>query len=168
MTAFIVMGISGSGKTTIGRCVADSLGWPFIEGDDFHSPANKAKMASGTPLTDADRVPWITALIAGINAARAPHTITACSALTAAVRTQLQAGITRPLEFIFLNGSVAVIEQRLQQRTNHFMRAEMLASQLAALDPPDTATVVEIDRPMEETCAEVREHVLRRSGGSTS
>src|SRR5512139_364330 len=118
MTAYILMGISGSGKTTIGRCVAESLGWPFIEGDDFHSPANKAKMASGTALTDTDRVPWIAALINGINAVAAPHTITACSALTAAVRTQLQAGIEAPVEFVFLSGPAALIQQRLQQRTS--------------------------------------------------
>src|SRR5688572_4264485 len=101
MTVFVLMGVSGSGKSTVGRRVADELALTFIEGDDFHPQRNVQKLTSGTPLTDEDRAPWIDALVAAINA-RQPgdDAIVACSALSQFVRDRLRAGVTEPLQFI--------------------------------------------------------------------
>src|SRR5262245_11441509 len=104
MTAIVLMGVSGSGKSTVGARVARELGLTFIEADDFHPQRNVQKMAAGTPLTDEDREPWIDALASAINA-REPRrdAIIACSALTTFVRTRLRAGVAEPLHFILLS-----------------------------------------------------------------
>jgi gluconokinase len=156
MSVFVLMGVSGAGKSTVGRRVAAELGLTFIEGDDFHPPANVQKMAGGTPLTDQDRVPWIEALAQGINA-RQPlrDAIVACSALSKVVRDLLHARVMQPLHFILLHADPAIIEERLARRPLHFMKPGMLASQLAALQSPDDAIVVDVSRPLAIVCADV-------------
>jgi gluconokinase len=162
MTVFILMGVSGSGKSTVGSCVADRLGMTFIEGDDFHPRRNVQKMAAGSPLTDEDRAPWIDALAGGINT-RQPgrDAIVACSALTTFVRERLRAGVAEPLHFMLLSADPAIIQQRLSQRPQHFMKAGMLGSQLAALQWPADAIVIDVSRALETVCADVASHIRR-------
>lgn len=134
------MGPSGSGKTTIGRALADALGWPYFEGDDYHPAANVAKMASGRPLDDADRAPWLATLerlVAGILSERG-HGVLACSALKRRYRAALVPSDAPPraVRFVYLSVPPAVLRERLEQREDHFMPAALLPSQLAALEPP--------------------------------
>jgi carbohydrate kinase, thermoresistant glucokinase family len=156
MTAIVLMGVSGSGKSTVGSRVAQELGLTFIEADEFHPQRNVLKMAGGTPLTDEDRGPWIDALAAAINA-REPgrDAIVACSALTAFVRSRLRAGVAEPLHFILLSADPAIIDRRLSERPQHFMKAGMLGSQLAALQWPTDATVIDVSRSLDAVCADV-------------
>src|SRR4051794_3485482 len=121
------MGVSGAGKSTVGRRAADELALTFIDGDDFHPRLNIDKMAAGTPLTDEDRAPWIEALTRGINARQpARDVIVACSALTKFVRDLLRESVAEPLHFILLTADPAIIQQRLTQRPPHFMKPSML------------------------------------------
>lgn len=156
MTVFVLMGVSGSGKSTVGRRVADEIGLTFIEGDDFHPRANVEKMSAGTPLTDEDRAPWIDALVVAINA-RQPRSdaIVACSALSKFVRDRLRAGVMERLQFILLSADPAIIQERLVRRPHHFMKPGMLGGQLAALERPTEAIVIDVSRPLDEVCADV-------------
>ena len=168
MTAFVLMGVSGAGKTTIGRRVADELGLVFLEGDEFHPAGNVAKMSSGVPLTDADREPWIDALARGVNQRdEEADVIIACSALSEVVRKRLRDAVAEPLHFIFLTAPPGVIQERLDARPRHFMKPGMLASQFAALQPPANAITVDVNRPLEETCRAVATEIgkLRNSAG---
>jgi gluconokinase len=163
MTAFILMGVSGSGKTTIGERVSRELGLPFYEGDDFHPPENVAKMSSGTPLTDADRVPWIDALVSALNSKPAGDAVVACSALSRFVRERIRSGLKEPAKFIWLTGKPEIIEERLRKRGQHYMKAGMLASQLAALQTPHTAQQVNVEQPLEDVVAQVKRIIQQRS-----
>lgn len=156
MTAFILMGVSGTGKSTIGRRVAGELALTFLEGDDFHPQRNVQKMAGGTPLTDEDRAPWIDALVTAINS-RQPRrdALVACSALTNFVRDRLRAGVTEPLHFILLTADPEIIQQRLTNRGQHFMKAGMLGSQLAGLEWPAGAIVIDVSGSIETVVADV-------------
>jgi gluconokinase len=145
----VVMGVSGSGKTTVGAMLAERLGRPYAEADRFHPEANVAKMAAGHPLDDEDRRPWLAAIAAWIDeriARREPAVVT-CSALKRQYRDVLR----RPeVQFVYLEGSPELIAKRLAARHGHFFRAELLASQFADLEPPaaDEAVVtVSIDAP---------------------
>jgi gluconokinase len=142
----VIMGVSGSGKTTIGSRLAEDLGWRFVDADDFHSPENIRRMAAGQPLTDRDRQPWLARLREEIaNAIAAGENVAlACSALKEASRQQLAVDQQR-VRFVYLRGSMELIRQRLRNRSGHFMREEMLASQFAALEEPTDAVVVDID-----------------------
>lgn len=138
----IFMGVSGSGKTTVGRLFAKKTGAVFFEGDDFHPPENIEKMRRGIPLTDADRAQWLRILkdiiLRSLN--QGTFTVIACSALKAAYRDLLRAGDPR-VQFVHLTGPRALIEERLKTRQNHFMPATLLDSQWATLEPPaDTPT----------------------------
>ncbi|HEX8425431.1 gluconokinase [Hymenobacter sp.] len=134
---YIVMGVSASGKTTIGRQLAEKLGLPFYDADDFHSAANIAKMASGTPLTDADRQGWLADLATGIGKwEKAGGAVLACSALKEAYRQTLQGGAQLPLRWVFLDGSRELLRSRLLKRKNHYMGVTMLDSQLETLEKP--------------------------------
>ncbi len=155
MTAYILMGVAGSGKTTIGQRVSHDLGLPFFEGDDFHPAQNVAKMSSGIPLTDADRVPWIDALVGALNAKQSADAIVACSALSRFVRERIRSELNEPAKFIWLTATPEIIEERLRTRGQHYMKAGMLASQFAALQMPHTAHHVSVDKPVEEVAAEV-------------
>ncbi len=136
------MGVSGSGKSTVGIQLAERLGWPFHDGDSFHPPANVAKMKSGTPLTDDDRRPWLLAIQAFMQAENAAgrNAVIACSALKDRYRRLLLVGDPK-VRFAHLYGAKELIAQRLQERQGHFMPAALLDSQFAALEsPPDIPT----------------------------
>ncbi len=132
-----MMGVSGSGKTTIARGVAEPLGWELLEGDTFHPPENIAKMKAGTPLTDADRWPWLAAIAAAIDAARAAgrSAVVACSALKRSYRAIL-IGDRPDVVLVYLQGTQALIAGRLAARKGHFMPPGLLDSQFAALEEP--------------------------------
>ena len=153
MTVYIVMGVSGCGKTTIGMALATKLGCPFYDGDDFHPPENVAKMAGGTPLNDEDRYPWLAILhnLLAEHVARGETAVLACSALKKAYRDQLR-GDLEAVQFIHLTGSFDLIWQRMQAREGHYMKAEMLQSQFETLEKPekDEAFVVSIELPPTE------------------
>lgn len=134
MTHVVVMGVSGCGKTTVGRLLARHLDLPFIEGDELHPPRNVALMAAGTPLTDEDRVGWLQAV--GAELARRPAgAVASCSALRRRYRDQLR-GQLPGLRFVHLHGARPVLESRLRQRQGHYMPASLLDSQLQTLEPP--------------------------------
>jgi carbohydrate kinase (thermoresistant glucokinase family) len=146
----VVMGVAGSGKTTLGRALAAALGWVFVEGDDYHPAANIAKMARGAPLDDADRAPWLQRLnrrLAALDASGA-DAVLACSALKARYRERLAAGLG-DVRFVHLAGDAALVERRLRARVGHFMPADLLASQALALELPDDALPVPIELPTE-------------------
>lgn len=150
----VVMGVAGCGKSTVGQLLAERLGWPFAEGDDFHPAANIAKMSSGAPLTDADRWPWLDLIVdwtAQEDQAR-KNTIVTCSALRRSYRDRLRTAPGRTL-FVHLHGPEPVLAERLSSRPGHFMPPSLLPSQLATLEPlaPDEAGIVlEITAPVEE------------------
>jgi gluconokinase len=153
----LMMGVCGSGKTTTGKTLADSLGWPFFDGDDFHPETNVAKMAAGQPLTDADRWPWIERIAEAMRGVleRGGSAVFACSALKAAYRQRMQgAGDVR---VVFLNGDAETIGPRLAARTQHFMPASLLPSQFAALEVPKDALVVDIRDPIPVQVARIRD-----------
>ncbi|WP_437318821.1 gluconokinase [Sorangium sp. So ce385] len=153
----VVMGVSGAGKTTVGVRLARDLGWEFLDADDLHPAANVEKMRSGKPLDDRDRAPWLAALAARIrqllDAGR--DAVIACSALKAAYRAQLLVDPAR-MRLVHLTGDPALIAARLAARTDHFMPPGLLATQLAALEPPEDALRVDIDGTPEEIAAAVR------------
>jgi len=141
----IITGVSGSGKTTVGRALARRLGYPFYEGDDFHPPQNIAKMAGGIPLDDADRAPWLDslhALIAGI-AARGESAVLACSALKEKYRERLARGVENVC-FVYLYGSFDLIRARILAREEHYFEASMLRSQFEALEPPAPGEAISV------------------------
>jgi gluconokinase len=133
----VVMGASGSGKTTIGRALAARLGREFADADDFHAEASIAKMARGEPLTDADREPWLQALARWIASFHADgrSSVLACSALKRSYRDQLRAAAPQHVAFVYLAVPSALLRERLRQRPGHFARANLLESQLATLEP---------------------------------
>ena len=137
MTILVVMGVSGSGKTTIARGIAEAKGWSMLEGDTFHPPANVAKMAAGTPLTDVDRWPWLRAIAAAIDAdrARGEHAVVACSALRRAYRDIL-IGDRPDVRLVYLKGSRTLIGERMRARHGHFMPPALLDSQFQTLEEP--------------------------------
>jgi carbohydrate kinase (thermoresistant glucokinase family) len=142
----ILMGPTGCGKTTVGRLLARRLGWPFLDGDDFHPAANVAKMHNGTPLNDGDRHPWLLALQKEIERRNraGKSAILACSALKQAYRELL--GVDqKTVKTVYLRGTFDVLQERLANRTNHFMPPELLRSQLEALEVPEGGLVVDID-----------------------
>jgi gluconokinase len=157
----LLMGVAGSGKTTIGRKLADELGWPFYDADDFHPSANVAKMAAGTPLTDDDRAPWLQALRSRIETSLASgeNAILACSALKKTYRAILQPRADEPIRFVYLRGSSELLAARLAGRTNHFMKPGMLASQLSTLEEPANAVIADISQPPDELVSSIRKNL---------
>jgi gluconokinase len=152
----IVMGVSGCGKTTVGRLLSEQLGWPFYDGDDYHSPANIEKMSHGIPLTDEDRRGWLATLTVMIRAslAKGHPAIFACSALKQDYRQELCVD-PRAVRFVYLKGSYELILGRMVQRPGHYMKPDMLASQFAALEEPEQALTVEISLPPEEIVSQI-------------
>ncbi len=146
MTAMIIviMGVVGSGKSTVGQLLAAELHCRFLDGDSLHPPANVEKMTHGIPLTDADRAPWLAAIHARIveSFQRGEDLVIACSALKQRYRDTLSGGVA--ITWVYLKGSYALIRERLQHRQYHFMKAQMLASQFADLEEPADAIVIDI------------------------
>jgi gluconokinase len=152
----IVMGVTGTGKTTIGKLLSSRTGWQFAEGDDYHSEANKAKMHAGIPLTDEDRAPWLTVLHDLLYGwfTKGESGILACSALKQAYRETLAAGIGQDAcRFVLLQVSREHLEARLRNRPGHYMPPALLDSQLATLETPSDALVVSAEGTPEETVA---------------
>ncbi len=139
------MGVSGSGKTTIGMLLAQDLGWPFYDGDDFHPAANVAKMSQGIALTDDDRDAWLAALRQLIERLlrERQSAIIACSALKQAYRVRLQ-GFESAVQFVYLKGNYDLIQSRLQKRHGHFMKADLLQSQFETLEEPENILTVDV------------------------
>jgi len=133
----VVMGVSGSGKTTVAALLASTLHWEFVEGDDLHPPANVAKMHAGTPLTDADRAPWLARIAAAIDRLRAAGQggVVACSALRRAYRDVL-IGDRSGVALVYLRGDHDLLATRMRARPGHFMPVSLLDSQLATLEEP--------------------------------
>jgi gluconokinase len=160
----VVMGVSGSGKTTIGQMLGTQLGWPFFDADDFHPPENVAKMRAGTPLTDDDRWPWLDRLAREMGAidARGNNAVLGCSALKQAYRDRIAgAGDVR---FVYLKGDRATIAERLAGRVGHYMPPTLLDSQLATLEEPSDAIVVDLRLTPEEQVAAIRFALAREEG----
>lgn len=156
----VVMGISGSGKSTVAALLAGRLGWVLEEGDDLHPESNVAKMAAGTPLTDDDRWPWLDRVGAWIHrqvAAGRPGIIT-CSALRRVYRDRLRGDDAEHVVFVYLAGSRETIGKRLTARTDHFMPSALLDSQIATLEPPgpdENVVTVDVGRRAEDEVDEV-------------
>ncbi len=144
MTVLVVMGVSGSGKTTIGQALARRLGYEFVEGDEFHTRANREKMHAGIPLTDDDREPWLEALRTRMSVliARNGRAVVTCSALKRSYRDKLR---QKGVRFVYLKVSRAVLHERLARRRGHFFNPALLESQLATLEEPRDALVVNGD-----------------------
>jgi gluconokinase len=132
LRSVVVMGVSGAGKSTVGRALADALALPFVEGDDLHPAANVSKMAAGIPLTDADRAPWLDLVAAEL---AGPPVILACSALRRVYRDRLRA-VAPDLALVYLHGDRELLAARMAARPGHFMPTLLLDSQLATLEPP--------------------------------
>jgi gluconokinase len=146
----IVMGVSGSGKTTVGKLLATSLNWDFADADDFHPATNIEKMSLGMALNDADRMPWLlelqSAIVDWLQAKK--NVVLACSALKATYRDLLWVDRTQ-VKLVYLKGDFELISQRLQQRQNHYMKADLLSSQLDTLEEPQNAITIDISEPPE-------------------
>jgi carbohydrate kinase (thermoresistant glucokinase family) len=152
----VLMGVSGCGKTAVGRALAADLGWPFLDADDYHPEANVAKMAAGTPLTDADRWPWLDRLADEMAALseRGADAVFACSALKQAYRDRFsRAGDVR---FVHLKGDYETIAARVAKRTHRYMPAALLASQFATLEEPHDAIVVDVRDAIPVKIAKIR------------
>ena len=160
VTIVVVMGVAGSGKTTVGTMLAEAMHCEFLEGDSLHSAVNVEKMSHGIPLTDIDRGPWLAAIHARLldSFRRGKSLVVGCSALKQSYRTVLAEGI--PITWVYLKGPAALIRSRLQHRTGHYMKANMSASQFAALEEPSDALLVDISQSpgviVEQILAELR------------
>ncbi|WP_183755985.1 MULTISPECIES: gluconokinase [unclassified Rhizobium] len=152
----VVMGVSGCGKTSVGKLLAYDLGYLFIEGDSKHSDASIEKMSNGIPLTDEDRLPWLMSL--GREMAANRQVVVSCSALKRSYRDVLRNGAGTPLSFVFLHGGTKTLAARIAARNEHFMPLSLLESQLETLEPPtdehDVITI-EIDQPFEHIVSTV-------------
>jgi gluconokinase len=155
----LLMGPAGSGKTTVGELLAAQLGWEFMDGDSFHSPANIEKMAHGIPLDDNDRAPWLNAIRNAMLQwdAQRRNVVLACSALKRSYREQLQ--INSDVKLAYLKGSYELLRQRLHSRHGHYATEQLLASQFADLEEPADAIIIDVYRPPEEIVAEIRKQL---------
>jgi len=157
---FIVMGVSGSGKTSVGKALAEYLGWDFYDADDFHPPENVSKMAAGIPLSDSGRAPWLVALHELISSSLMQDRpgVLACSALRERYRQQLLEG-NAGVQIIHLKGSYELIWSRMSIRKDHYMKPHMLQSQFDTLEEPATALTIDISMPAEDVMKEILQHL---------
>ena len=159
----VIMGVSGSGKTTVGRQLAAALHWEFSDADEFHSPANVEKMKSGVPLTDKDREPWLRSIRDAIERWKRdePGHVLACSALKKRYREAL--GRNDPdVRFIYLHGGFELISERLKSRKGHFFNPALLRSQFEALEDPEDALVVDVSKESQEIVSQILTAVRTR------
>lgn len=150
------MGVVGAGKTTVGQLLAAQFGWEFADADDYHPQANVEKIRRGIPLNDLDRSPWLQQLRAEITIwqSQGRNGVLACSALKKSYRDELKIG--DEVQFVYLRGSAEIIARRLRSRKGHFADDQILASQFADLEEPESAVSIDIDQPAEQIVAEVR------------
>ncbi len=148
---YLIMGVSGSGKSAVGRALAQKLGWDFYDADDYHPAANIEKMASGIPLIDEDRLPWLDTLHAIISKSLQENRpgVLACSSLKGSYRTRLMDG-NQGVQLVYLKGSFELIRSRMSARTEHYMQPTLLQSQFDILEEPNDALVMDITRPVNE------------------
>ena len=151
----VIMGVVGSGKSTIATALSRSHDLPMIEGDSFHSKENREKMASGIALTNADRMPWLDAIAQFVNASPEGPVLLACSALNEEVRARIVMGVDRPCRWIFLDVPHNLLAERLEKRTGHFMPPSLLASQLETLEIPGDVIRIDGTRAPSEICIEI-------------
>lgn len=159
---YVVMGVSGAGKTLIGKRLADALDLSFYDGDDFHPAENVQKMKSGTPLNDEDRWPWLKMIAQNMDLwqKRDGGAVLACSALKKSYRRYLSSHADSSLIFIYLKGSKETIASRLKKRDGHYMPADLLTSQFEALEEPDDAAVsVSVEQPPNEIIGEIKQKI---------
>ena len=154
--AIVLMGVSGSGKTAVGQALADELGWPFYDGDDYHPAENVAKMAGGISLDDTDRTPWLQTLrdLIAEHLQAGKNLVLACSALKERYRQQLREG-NDGLIFVHLYGDFDLIWSRMRARQEHYMKPEMLRSQFDVLEVPSDALVIDIGKPVLAIVSEI-------------
>jgi gluconokinase len=148
---FLIMGVSGSGKSSLGTALAQTLGWDFFDADTFHSVENIARMSAGIPLTDSDRAPWLGTLnlqlLSTLAAGR--HPVLACSALKEMYRARLLNGVDG-IAILYLKGSFELIRSRLLARESHYMKENLLQSQFSALEEPEDAVILNIATPLDQ------------------
>jgi gluconokinase len=150
------MGVEGSGKTSVGQLLAQTLGWMFVDADEFHSASNKEKMSRGVPLDDADRGPWLRAIHDFVlqQTGKGRNVVLACSALKQGYREQLQQGME--MKIVYLKGSFELFYSRLQKRQAHFARETLLASQFASLEEPTDAVIIDASLPEAEIAKQIK------------
>ncbi len=162
MTTSIVyiMGVAGSGKTTIGSKLSAATGIPFYDGDDFHPEANKEKMKAGKPLTDEDRIDWLLSINSlSQEQSEKSGAIIGCSALKEKYRDILSGGIEVPVHWILLQGGFGLIHERMKARKDHFMPASLLQSQFDTLENPANALIIDINKSPEQILAEILKEI---------
>jgi|SRR5580692_43481 gluconokinase len=163
----LVMGVTGAGKTTVGKLLAQRLGWQFLDADDFHPPANIEKMKHGIALNDADREPWLAAIHAALldYAAKNQNAVLACSALKQKYRERLAAGLD--MRICYLKGSFEEISSHIEHRIGHFAGEAILAGQFTDLEEPDDAVVLDATAPPEENVSEAltKLHIVPQQKG---
>lgn len=159
----LIMGVTGSGKTTLGKLLSAAMGWPFFDADDFHSPDNVRKMASGLPLTDEDRGPWLQELRALISQhnERGVNGVLACSALKEAYREILTAGADVPV--VYLKASPDLIRSRLDSRSGHYMPTRLIESQFLFLEEPNESIIIDAAWPTEQAVGAIRSRLENRA-----
>ncbi len=156
----IVMGVSGSGKTSVGKALVQQLEWDFYDADDFHPSENVAKMEKGIPLNDSDRAPWLASLHDLISSTLKAdrHGILACSALKERYRQQLLDG-NPDVQLVYLKGTYDLIWSRMSERTDHFMKSQMLQSQFETLEEPTNAWTFDISQPVNDIVQEILQYL---------
>lgn len=160
------MGPAGSGKTTVGELLAAQLSWEFADGDAFHPRANIEKMSRGIPLTDEDRLPWLQSIRDAMRQwqAQGKSVVVACSALKRSYRDLLGVDSNpQGIKLVYLKGSYDLLLERLQSRKGHYMKEQMLASQLADLEEPEDALTIDVSKSPEEIVSEIRRHLRQES-----
>ncbi|MBK9926708.1 MAG: gluconokinase [Anaerolineales bacterium] len=154
------MGVSGCGKSSVGKALAQSLGWDFYDADDFHPPENVAKMASGIPLDDSDRAPWLALLheLISSNLKADKPGVLACSALKERYRQKLMDG-NEGVQIVYLKGSYELIWSRMEKRTDHYMKPHMLKSQFETLEVPMNALTIDISMSLDDIVQEILKYM---------
>lgn len=159
-TIFIIMGVSGAGKSTIGKALSTACNVPFFDADDFHPQANVDKMSSGQALNDDDRWPWLQKLAEHLKQQEIRDgAILACSALKQSYRELLEYDLDMPPHWVYLDGSPELIAQRMAERSGHFMPPELLKSQFDTLEIPEQAIRVSIDQPVSDIVNDILSHL---------